>query len=449
MTKNDWKRSLLAGAVAVAAAPALFAAPAAEEALLDALGALALPLERSGDLDPLLDRVGDRPFVLLGESTHGTSEFYHWRDQISRRLIMEKDFRYIAVEGDWEACYRVNRYVKHHPGAGESAREILAGFDRWPTWLWANDEVAALVEWLREHNRERPPSERVGFYGIDLYGPEASMREVAAYLRAHDPEGAALAERVEACMRPYWSSFNAYARATRSGEANCAEAVDALARHLAQSGASRDPATRKAWFNAKRNAAVVRGAESHYRAMGQPDESSWNVRVAHFLETVERLMDYKGEGARGIVWAHNTHVGDARATAMAEYGSTNIGQLLRQRHGESKVFAVGFGTHRGTVLAGRAWGAPMERMAIPHGAPGSVEDAMHQAARRMGRERFLLLFGHADRGGPIGALRGHRAIGVVYDPANERGNYVPTRVPRRYDAFIFIDETKALSPVHR
>jgi len=418
------------------------------EALERAYAALALPLESGEDLSPLLDRIGDIAYVLLGESTHGTSEYYHWRDQISRRLIEEKGFRFIAVEGDWEACYRLNRYVKHLPGAGDSARSILESLDRWPRWMWANEEVETLIEWLHEYNKDQAPEARVGFYGIDLYGHQDSMEAVLAYLREVDPDGAAQAEEAYNCLRPYAGSFQSYARAAQSGLANCEEAVQSVVSLLAQKAGTYKEAGPGDHFNAKLNAVVVQNAEAHYRAMGRPDGDSWNLRVDHFLETVERLMDYKGEGAKGVVWAHNTHVGDARATGMADRGSTNIGQLLRQRHGKSKVFALGFGTHRGTVLAGRAWESPMERMTIPRAMAGSTEDLLHKVARRLEKEQFLLLFDHEDWSGALGEWRGHRAIGVSYNPSQEQGNYVPTMLPLRYDGFIFIDETKALTPVH-
>lgn len=424
------------------------AEPDADAAFVAQARSLALPLETAEDLEPLLERVGGVRYVLLGEASHGTSEFYTWRDKISRRLIEEKGFRFIAVEGDWDACYRLNRYVKDLPGAGASARAILEEFDRWPLWMWANEEVEALIEWLREHNLERPLDERVGFYGIDLYGISDSLARVPEFLRAHDAEAAEFVSEAYACLEAFSDSYHDYARAAAEGRVNCAGQAEAVLGRLQAEAARYRAADRRGHFNAKLNALVVRNAEAHYRAMGAPGGDSWNVRVNHFLDTVERLMAYKGEEAKGIVWAHNTHIGDARATAMRDQGSTNIGQLLRQRYGTSSIVAVGFGTHRGSVLAGRAWEAPMERMRVPTGIPGSVEDLFHQAARAMERDRFLLIFEPGHWEGPLRAWRGHRAIGVVYRPEEERGNYVPTMLPLRYDAFIFIDETSALSPVH-
>jgi len=409
---------------------------------------LGQPFETPADLDPLLEAIGEVPYVLLGESTHGTSEYYHWRDQISRRLIEEKGFRFIAVEGDWEACYRLNRYVKHLPGAGESARAILESFDRWPLWMWANEEVETLVEWLREHNADKPEDERVGFYGIDVYGMADSLDAVLAYLREVDGEGAARAEEAYACLKPYAASFSDYARAVHAGVTDCAEAAASVVEQLAENSSAYAEEGRPALFNAKMNALVVKNAEAHYRAMAEPGGASWNARVDHFHETVEQLTDYKGEGARGVVWAHNTHIGDARATAMGNRGQYNIGQLLRERHGTAKVFAVGFGTYQGTVLAGRAWEAPMERMTIPPGMTGSTEALMHRAAEELDADRFFLVFEPGDLNGVLGEWRGHRAVGVTYNPLQEQGNYVPTNLPLRYDGFLFFRETRALTPVH-
>lgn len=439
------RRACLAATVAAALGAA--AAPT-DDLAIEAIVELAHPLEDAGDLDPLMEWIGDRRIVLLGESTHGTADFYQWRDTISRRLIAEKGFRFIAVEGDWAACHRINAHVKGLPGAEPDARALLASFDRWPTWLWANEETLALVEWLRAHNADLPPARRVGFYGIDLYGVRESLDTLIAHLRDTDPEGAALAEAVDACLRPFWPALQAYGRAAGAGAADCSGAVARLARHLAAAEPDAADARYKAWFNAKRNAAVIRGAEAHFRAMGDPAQSSWNVRVAHFLETVDRLMDFKGADAKGIVWAHNTHIGDARATAMSAHGSQNIGQLLRQGHGAGAVFAVGFGTHAGRVVAARAWEASRETMRVPPGVPGSVEDLMRRAAGRMERPRFLLRLGPDHWHGPLAALRGHRAIGVTYQPEQEAGNYVPTRLAQRYDAFIFIGETGPLRPIH-
>ncbi len=409
------------------------------------LAELSRPISDAEDLAPLIAQAKDKPFVLLGEASHGTSEFYSWRADISRILVKEHGFNYIAVEGDWDACYELNRYVKDMPGAADNAEDALRAFDRWPPWMWANRDVETLVEWLRGYNKDREAKDKVGFYGIDVYGFEGSLRGAVEYLESLGDEDAAEAARaVHECLDPYMSHSHAYSRAVHAGIANCAlpaEAVVTLLREQEETLRAKDEV---AWFNAKQHALVVKNAERHYRVMALRSGNSWNKRVAHFQRTVERLADFYGPDAKGIVWAHNTHIGDARATPMADGGQHNIGQLLRVKHGDNNVYAVGFGTHRGAVLAGRSWGGAMERMPTPLAMPGSLEDMLYQT----GHDAQLLLLDRSLMDGVLGAPLPHRAIGVTYDPAAEHRNYVPTVLPQRYDAFIFIAETTPLDPIH-
>jgi erythromycin esterase len=407
----------------------------------------ALPLSDPSDLEPLIERIGNARYVLLGEATHGTSEFYEWRAALSRRLIRERGFSFIAVEGDWPDCYRVNRYVKSYADSGNSAREVLHAFERWPTWMWANREVAELAEWLRDHNRRVAPARQAGFYGLDVYSLWDSMHAVVEYLESVDPELARAARVAYRCFEPYGEDVQEYARATAIVPTTCErEALSVLA-------ALRDKAPeyrgdgRDAFFNAEQNALVARNAELYYRTMMRGGPTSWNVRDTHMVETLERLMAHHGPNAKAIVWEHNTHVGDARFTDMARAGMFNVGQLVRQQHDADDVVIVGFGTHRGTVVAGDEWGAPMRRMRVPPAREGSFEDVVH--ATRQG-DMMLLFDGHDDGGiAGLAAPIGHRAIGVVYDPRNEHwGNYVPTIVPRRYDAFLHIDESAGVDALH-
>lgn len=422
------------------------------DALADQVRGVAHSLEAAEDLDPLLELIGDARYVLLGEATHGTSEFYTWRSAITERLVREKEFSFIGVEGDWPDCYRVNRYVKGLPDAGASAEEVVHAFDRWPTWMWANREVVALAEWLRQHNRPLPASQQVGFYGLDVYSLWESMVAVVAYLERIDPEAARAARRAYGCFDPYQEDVQEYARATALVPTSCEDEAVAMLRALRARAAEYREDGRDAYFNAEQNALVARDAELYYRTMMRGGPMSWNVRDHHMVETLERLMTHHGRHAKAIVWEHNTHVGDARFTDMAHAGMVNVGQLVRASHGERPterdgVVLVGFGSHRGTVIAGAEWGAPMRRMRVPEARPGSWEDVLHRA----GAHDALLVFSGAENGGLSGldAPIGHRAIGVVYDPrAERRGNYVPTIVPRRYDAFLFIDETHALDPLH-
>ena len=407
----------------------------------------ALPLSDPADLDPLVERIGNARYVLLGEATHGTSEFYEWRAALSRRLIRERGFSFIAVEGDWPDCYRVNRYVKLYDDSGDTAREVLHAFERWPTWMWANREVAELAEWLRDHNRRVAPARQAGFYGLDVYSLWDSMHAVVEYLESVDPALARAARSAYRCFEPYGEDAHEYARATAIVPTTCErEALSVLA-------ALRDKAPEyrgdghDAFFNAEQNALVARNAELYYRTMMRGGPMSWNVRDTHMVETLERLMAHHGPNAKAIVWEHNTHVGDARFTDMARAGMFNVGQLVRQQHDADDVVIVGFGTHRGTVVAGDEWGAPMRRMRVPPAREGSFEDVIHAA----GQGDTMLLFNGRDDGGIAGLDTpiGHRAIGVVYDPRNEHwGNYVPTIVPRRYDAFLHIDESAGVDALH-
>lgn len=413
------------------------------EAALAALLPLATPLRGDTDLDPLLERIGDARYVLLGEASHGTSEFYTWRARITRRLILEKGFSFVAVEGDWPDCLRVDRWVKSRPGAGASAEDVLREFERWPTWMWANREVKAFAEWLRAHNAGRPDAERAGFFGLDVYSLWESMEAVVEYLDRVDPASGARARHAYECFAPYGRDEQEYARATVLVPASCEHEVVHILAELRRRAPVYQEDSREAYFDAEQNALTARNAELYYRTMVRGRAASWNVRDMHMVETLERLMRRHGARARAVVWEHNTHIGDARFTDMAESGEVNVGQLVRERHLEEGVVLVGFATHRGTVIAGEGWGAPMRRMAVPPAAAGSWEDVLH----RLGGDRLLLF---AQPGIPsLLEPRGHRAIGVVYHPEYEQfGNYVPTVLPRRYDALLFIDESRALSPLH-
>ncbi len=405
---------------------------------------MAHPLTGAEDLGPLLVRVGEARLVLLGEASHGTSEFYTWRTKISRRLIEEKEFKFIAVEGDWATCYELNRYVKGLPGAGADARKIMQGFDRWPTWMWSNEETLELIEWLRAYNLQRPPHQRVGFYGIDVYGEARSRVQAVALLEAWDKDLAEKVREAYRCFEPHGFDLGRYARALMRGAPSCEQEVRRAYRLILEHAARHRDQNPDEFLNIQQNARVVQNAERHHRTMAFTGPESWNSRADHFFDTVDHLLQFYGGEARGIVWAHNTHIGDARATPMAQAGQRNIGQIARERLGPEQVVAVGFGTHRGTVKAGRSWGAPQERMIVPNAQPDSFEDLKQQ----MGLRKALIIFDRQKDLSPLLEVRGHRAIGVVYDPAREhQGNYVPTILPARYDAFVFIEETRALKPI--
>jgi erythromycin esterase-like protein len=415
------------------------------ERVIEQLAPVARRLTTDQDLDPLLERIGEARYVLLGEASHGTSEFYTWRSRLSQRLIREKGFTFIAVEGDWPDCYQINRYVKHRPGAGASAKEVLHAFDRWPTWMWANREIEQFAEWLRVHNGLLPAEERVGFYGLDVYSLWESMSAVIEYLDRVDSEAAGRARRAYECFAPYAEDAQEYARATLLVPTSCEnEVVRALTELRWRAPEYREDG-RETYFNAEQNAVIVKNAELYYRTMVRGGAASWNVRDGHMVETLERLMTLHGPTAKAILWEHNTHIGDARFTDMVDGGEVNVGQLVRQGHERDGVVLVGFSSHRGQVIAGNEWGAPMQRMTVPPGRPGSYEDVLH----RLGNQDKLLLLSDAPTTPELLEPRGHRAIGVVYRPEYEHyGNYVPTVLPRRYDALLYIDESHALSPLH-
>ncbi|SHF74607.1 Erythromycin esterase homolog [Microbulbifer donghaiensis] len=416
--------------------------PDNDAALLTTLNELYHPLRGRDDLSPLVEQLANARIVMLGEASHGTSEFYVWRAAISRRLIEEHGFKFIAVEGDWPDCYRVNRYVKAYPQSGEHAEAVLHGFDRWPTWMWANWEMVAFAEWLRKHNADSD-GQQVGFYGLDVYSLWESLDAIVRHLRHNDPQSMPLAEKVLNCFQPYGRDEQRYARHTALSRHDCANEVTGLLLQLARRHPHFD-ADPEADFDAEQNAHVMVSAERYYRTMMVGGAGSWNLRDSHMMETLNRLMQHHGPGTRAIVWAHNTHIGDARATDMRLVGMHNIGQLAREEWGAERVRLVGFGSHSGSVVAGGRWGAEMQRMALPPSPEHSWEGALHAA---LGDNGILLLDEVGERRELV-STRGHRAVGVVYDPRRERGNYVPTELARRYDAFVHLDETRALHPLH-
>jgi len=406
---------------------------------------LALPLDTPEDFGPLLERIGEARFVLIGEASHGTAEFYEWRAELSRRLIAGHGFSYVAVEGDWPACSAVNRWVRGMDRDPRPADEVLVGaFHRWPAWMWANRQVARFATWLREWNLDRPAERRAGFYGLDVYSLWESLHALLAYLDEHEPQAAGPARQALACFEPYAGDPERYAVSTHLVPESCEqEVLDLL---LAMHGPPpADVADAEARFDAEQNAQAAADAELYYRTMMIGGGTSWNVRDTHMAHALDRLAAHHGRGSRGVVWAHNTHVGDARATDMADVGMVNIGQLARERYGEEEVVLVGFGTYQGAVVAARAWGGRTERMPVPPARTASHEHVLHD----LGHDRALLVFPAEEAAGSWLTTRlPHRAIGIVYDPERERtGNYVATVLGRRYDAFIHLERTRPLEPL--
>jgi erythromycin esterase len=396
---------------------------------------LARDLGDPGDLEPLLDRIGDARVVMLGEATHGSHEFYTWRAALTRRLLEERGFSFVAVEGDWPDCDRVDRAVRGTGDAPDAPREALLAFARWPTWMWANEEVVDFARWLRTWNDGRDPDRRAGFHGLDVYSLWESLREILVWLREHDPDQVPGALAAYRCFEPYDEDPNAYAWATRLVSASCENEVVRL---LVAMRAGQD-------FGIWPNAAVVSGAEHYYRALVHGGPKSWNVRDRHMDETLDRLLQHYGDRSKAVVWAHNTHVGDAQATDQSRHGEVTLGELARQRYGADDVVLVGFGTSRGQVLAGRGWGVPGEVTELPPARPDSLDDVLHESVPAQ-----ALLIVPPFRQQPdllVDELR-QRAVGVVYRPEREWGNYVPTVLGDRYDALLWFDETTSVRPLH-
>jgi erythromycin esterase len=408
------------------------------------------PLQTAADLDPLLAAIGEAQVVLLGEASHGTHEYYTWRTALSKRLIQEKGFHFIAVEGDWPACFAVNSAVKSgQPLPGGSAAQPLRSFDRWPTWMWNNWEIASLVEWLHQLNRHRLPSDQIGFYGLDVYSLWESLQEVLRYVEKQGDGAMTTAHKAFGCFEPYSDDPQEYACAVAFVSKDCEDEVTRLLADLrsqtCQTAVTDGLHSRETKFAAEQNGLVAVNGERYYRAMLQGGAASWNVRDRHMMETLQRLLDLHGTGSKAIVWEHNTHIGDARYTDMRREGEVNVGQLAREQLGRDNVFAVGFGSYQGSVIAGRRWDDPHRVMTVPEAPRGTWEHRLHT---ELNGENGLLLSTEL-RGQPgLDKSVGHRAIGMVYRPEFEQfGNYVPSVIPERYDAFLYLDQTQALHPL--
>jgi erythromycin esterase-like protein len=407
----------------------------------------------AADFDALMARVGNARIVLLGEASHGTHEFYRIRGEITKRLVKEKGFAAVAVEADWPDAYRVNRYVRGR-GADPDAIAALSGFLRFPTWMWRNADVLDFVGWLREHNDEnRDAAGQVGFYGLDLYSLHASMEAVLDYLQKVDPPAARRAAVRYGCFDHYGGDPQLYGHATAFGMApSCEQAVISQLvelRAAAATYAGRDGRIAPDdLFFAEQNAKVVRSAEEYYRAMFRSRTGSWNLRDQHMAETLDALMAFletQGPRSKVVVWAHNSHLGDARATEMGARGELNVGQLVRQRFGREAVL-VGFTTYAGTVTAASDWDAPVERKNVLPALPESYEALFHES----GGNFYLGLNGPAPLVAALDAPRLERAIGVIYRPDTERqSHYFHARLPQQFDAVFHYDHTRAVEPLER
>ncbi len=428
--------------------------PAATRTVTDALARSVVPLEESSrGYDALLRTIDDARFVLIGEASHGTHEFYRERARITRRLIEERGFDAVAVEADWPDAYRAHRWIRGH-GADRSADDALRAFTRFPQWMWRNADVQEFVTWLRE------TAPHVGFYGLDLYSLHASIQMVTRHLERVDPEGASRARQRYACFEQFGHDTDAYAYGTGMNLAPGCERevedqlIDMRRRTMTL---SREPGGRSEEdieldFQASENARLVRDAEEYYRSMLKGPVVTWNLRDRHMVDTlasIARHLDARlGRASRIVVWAHNSHVGDARATEMYRIGETNVGELVRQRWGR-EAFLVGFTTFGGTVTAAIEWGESPRHLVLEPAVDDSHEAMLHDVAKTVGTPDIVLLPNESESlSRALATERLERAVGVVYRPRTERqSHWLRARLTEQFDAIIHIDRTSAVVPL--
>jgi erythromycin esterase-like protein len=423
--------------------------------LIDLIRNAAHPLVGAAkDYDPLMEMIGDARFVLLGEASHGTHEFYKERAQITKRLITEKGLTAVAVEADWPDAYNVNRYVRGE-GDGATALDSLEGFKRFPTWMWRNADVLDFIGWLRSYNDSLPAGGvKVGFYGLDLYSLYTSTEAVLGYLQKVDPEAAKRARFRYGCFEHFGEDTQAYGYAasfgmTRSCEDDVVNQLVELRRRAAEYASRDGQVAADEFFYAEQNARLVKNAEEYYRSMFRGRASSWNLRDRHMAETLHALythLESQGQRAKIAVWEHNSHLGDARATEMSRRGEINVGQLVRERYG-SQAINIGFTTYTGTVTAASDWDAPAERKQVRPALAESYEALFHVAET----PRFMLnLRDDAELASLLREQRLERAIGVIYLPETERAShYFYARISEQFDGVIHFDRTRAVEPLER
>ncbi len=396
----------------------------------------------SADLAPLLKRIGDARVVLIGEATHGTSEFYRMRARITRELIEHKGFSFVAIEGDWPDAARVDHYVRH----AETPPSEWTAFARFPVWMWRNEETREFVDWLRMRNSGLELDRRVAFHGLDLYSLYSSIRSVLGYLDEVDPSSAKIARLRYGCLTPWQTDPATYGHAALTGRyRSCEDSVTAVLKDLRQKEQAYAEHDGERFLDAAQNALLVANAEEYYRVMYYGSRASWNLRDQHMFDTLVNLLNHHGPDSKGIVWAHNSHVGDANATEMAERGEHNIGQLCRERFGRG-AYSIGFGTNSGTVAAATNWDGPMLIKNVRPAIDNSYEHLCHES----GEPRFLLPL----RNGAAAVVQGlskprlERAIGVIYRPETEReSHYFRAVLPEQFDEYVWFDGTSAVTPL--
>jgi protein-L-isoaspartate(D-aspartate) O-methyltransferase len=444
--KEGWdsEQEEAAGAATVAARKLPATVPKTDPKLSRLIAENCEPFDfiETADLTPLLNRIGDARVVLLGESSHGTSEFYEMRERITRELIEKKGFTFVGIEGDWPDTARIDRYVRHcvEPPSTWTA------FARFPTWMWRNREVKAFVDWLRHHNAERRPEQRVAFYGLDLYSLHRSMHMVLEYLRDVDPETAKIARQRYGCLTPWQADPATYGKAALDGTyKSCEQEVIKMLVDMREKQSEYTLHDGARFLDAIQNAKLVTNAEKYYRTMYYGSRASWNLRDGHMFATLNSLLDFHGPQSKAVVWAHNSHLGNASATEMSYRGEINIGQLCRNQFGD-RCYTIGFGTHTGTVAAASEWNSPMEVKDVVPSVPQSYERLMHDSEC----PRFMLPLRNAKSKQMCDELtmpRLQRAIGVIYLPETElASHYFEARLPLQFDELIWFDKTSAVTP---
>jgi Erythromycin esterase homolog len=400
------------------------------------------PLMNEHDLDVLIKEIGNAKIVLLGEASHGTSEYYTWRAAISKRLIQEKGFNFIAVEGDWTDSYKVNRFIKGDKKDSAAAVTVLKEYNRWPTWLWANYETASLITWLNNYNQNIPVQQKVGFYGLDVFNIAEAAADIKPYLQPSDTNAINAVNKFRECFKPFADDEQKYVKSVTAMSGNCSVQSNTLLQAIKRSASSKDLDPEDA-FVMLQNAQVVYDGELYLRTSKNNYVNGWNLRDNHMVETIARLLNLYGTHAKAIIWAHNNHVGNARYATMHWTGKTNTGQLLKNKYGDEKVFSVGFGTYTGSVIAAEKWGTPYKKMQLASADDSSWEQKMHQ----LNSDNKIIL--SKDIRNYPNMLRwiSQIAVGVIYHPLQKAGTYSLSVVPNRYDAYIFIDHTNALHPI--
>lgn len=403
-------------------------------------------------LDYILNKIGDARLVLMGEATHGTAEFYQTRVELSKRLILEKNFHAIAIEGDWTSTYGIQEYIQGQSKASDPV-SALDNFKRFPEWMWRNKTIPPFLKFLREHNERLGSKDKIGFYGLDLYCLNEAMEEVLSYLAKNDPSAAKIARQRYACfdhtgVDPQMYGYLIDANVKKSCVKEVAEQFMEVQHFAFERIRAATLEDKEALFYATQNARVVKNAEQYYRGMFESRENTWNLRDQHMADTLENLISHletkMKQPSKIIIWAHNSHVGDARATEMSSRNELNLGQLVRERFNATS-FHLGFSTYSGTVTAASEWGRPGQVQTVRPGIEGTYEALFHQ----LHLQSFILpLHGNEQVKNHLKFPRLQRAIGVVYCPDTERfSHYFFTKLPYQFDALIHLDKTQAVEPL--